>query len=206
MTIDAPELEQPEPLYPEVDGADDNIDDFVAPRRRRVLPSATWALLFALVGGGGFLAGVKAQHSSGSTTTSGAALANAFRNGGGRAAGGNGTGTGAGAGTGAAGGQGGATAGPGGATIGQIKLVDGNNVYVSDAQGNVVKVHVGSTATVSMTQSAAVADLKAGANVLVRCAAGADGTVEATSVSDLGAGGAGTGGGAAGLGAATPNG
>ena len=79
------------------------------------------------------------------------------------------------------------------------KLVDGNNVYVSDNQGNVVKVHVGSTATVSITQSATVADLKAGANVLVRGAAGADGTVEATSVSDLGAGGAG---GAGGFGAA----
>src|SRR5258707_15864871 len=97
MTIDATQLERPEPLFPE--DHDDNIDDFVAPRRRRVLPSATWALLFALVGGGGFLAGVKAQHSSGSTTTSGAALANAFRNGGGRAAGANR----AGAGTGAAG-------------------------------------------------------------------------------------------------------
>ena len=50
MTIDAPQLEQP---LVEVDD-DENIDDFVAPRRRRVLPSATWALLFALVGGGGF--------------------------------------------------------------------------------------------------------------------------------------------------------
>jgi hypothetical protein len=180
MTIDAPQLEQPEPLFPE--DHDDNIDDFVAPRRRRVLPSATWALLFALVGGGGFLAGVKAQHSSGSTTTSGAALANAFRNGGGRAAGGNGAGVGAAAG--AAGGQ-------GAATVGQIKLVDGDNVYISDAQGNVVKVHLAATATVSVTKAATVADLKAGANVLVRGAAGADGTVEATSVSDLGAGGAG---------------
>jgi hypothetical protein len=182
MTIDAPELE-----HPEVDVDDENIDDFVVPRRRRVLPSATWALLFALVGGGGFLAGVKAQHSQGTSTPSVAALAGAFRNGGGRAAGGNGAGTG-GAGAAAGGGQGGATAGPGGATIGQIKLVDGSNVYVSDNQGNVVKVHVGSTATVSITKSATVADLKAGANVLVRGAAGADGTVEATSVSDLGGG------------------
>ena len=187
MTIDAPQLEQP---YPEVDQDDENIDDFVAPRRRRVLPSATWALLFALVGGGGFLAGVKAQHSQGTSTPSVAALASAFRNGGGRGAA-NGAGTG-----GAGGGGQGA-----GATVGQIKLVDGNNVYVSDNQGNVVKVHVGSTATVSITQPATVADLKAGANVLVRGAAGADGTVEATSVSDLGAGGTG-GAGAGGFGGA----
>src|SRR5258706_6093075 len=190
MTIGAPQREEHD--HEGDDG--ENIDDLVAPRRRRVLPSATWALLFAVVGGGGFLAGVKAQHNQGATTPSVAALANAFRNGGGRAAGGNGAGAGAGAG--AAGGQ-------GGATTGQIKLVDGNNVYVSDSQGNVVKVHVGSAATVSITQSATVADLKAGANVLVRGAAGADGTVEATSVSDLGAAAAAAAGGA---GAAAPHG
>jgi hypothetical protein len=127
-----------------------------------------------------------------------AALASAFRNGGGRGAAGNGAGSG---GAGGGGGQG------AGATVGQVKLVDGDNVYVSDAQGNVVKVHVGSTATVSITQSATVADLKAGANVLVRGAAGADGTVEATSVSDLGAGGAGAGGvGAGPIGTAATNG
>jgi hypothetical protein len=198
-SFDSPPLApaEPEPLYPMVD---DDIDDFVAPRRRRVLPSATWALLFALVGAGGFVAGVKAQHSAGTVTTSAAAQGNAFRTG--RNAGGNGTGTagGTGTGTGAAsgGGQG------GGATVGQIKLVDGDNVYVSDAQGNVVKVHVASTATVSITKSGTVADLKAGANVLVRGPAGADGTVEATSVSDLGAGGAGGFGGRGG--AAAPNG
>jgi hypothetical protein len=193
MTIDAPEVEQPDAQYPMVDD-EDNIDDFVAPRRRRVVPSATWALLFALVGGGGFLAGVKAQHSQASSTSSVAALASAFRNGGGRGAAGNG------AGTGGAGGQG------AGATVGQVKLVDGDNVYVSDAQGNVVKVHVGSTATVSITQSATVADLKAGANVLVRGAAGADGTVEATSVSDLGAGAGAGGVGPGAIGTAATNG
>ena len=180
-SFDTPPLAPAEPLYPMVD---DDIDDFVAPRRRRVLPSATWALLFALVGAGGFVAGVKAQHSAGTVTTSAGALGNAFRTG--RTAGGNGTGTAGGTGTGAGTGTTG-----GGATVGQIKLVDGDNVYVSDAQGNVVKVHVASTATVSITKSGTVADLKAGANVLVRGPAGADGTVEATSVSDVGAGGAG---------------
>ena len=179
MTLDAPTLEHPDPPYPAVD---DDVDVFVAPRRRRVLSSATWALLIALVGAGGFVAGVKAQRHSGSTTTSAAALANAFRNGGGPP----------GAGATGAGNSGGAA--QAGATVGQIKLVDGDNVYVSDAQGNIVKVHVASTVAVSVTKSGTVADLKAGSNVLVRGAAGVDGTVEATSVSDLGAGGTGGGG------------
>lgn len=183
MTLDAPTLEHPDPLYPAVD---DDVDVFVAPRRRRVLSSATWALLIALVGAGGFVAGVKAQRHSGGATTSVAALANAFRNGGGPAGA---TGVAGASGTNAPTGGGGA-----GATVGSIKLVDGDNVYVSDAQGNIVKVHVASTVAVSITKSGTVADLKAGANVLVRGAAGADGTVEATSVSDLGAGGTGGGG------------
>ena len=195
-SFDTPPLVPAEPLYPMVDDDNDDIDDFVPPRRRRVLPSATWALLFALVGAGGFVAGVKAQHSAGTVTTSAGALGNAFRTGAGRTAGGNGTA--GGTGTAGGGGQG------GGATVGQIKLVDGDNVYVSDAQGNVVKVHVASTATVSITKSGTVADLKAGANVLVRGSAGADGTVEATSVSDVGAAGAGGFGGRGGGGA--PNG
>jgi hypothetical protein len=192
-SFDTPPLAPAEPLYPMVDDDNDNIDDFVPPRRRRVLPSATWALLFALVGAGGFLAGRKAQHSAGTVTTSAGALGNAFRTGAGRTAGDTGT-----AGSAGTGGQGAA------ATVGQIKLVDGDNVYLSDAQGNVVKVHVASTATVSITKVGTVADLKAGANVLVRGSAGADGTVEATSVSDVGASGAGGLGGRGG--AAAPNG
>ena len=63
-SFDTPPLAPAEPLYPMVDDDNDNIDDFVPPRRRRVLPSATWALLFVLVGAGGFVAGVKAQHSA----------------------------------------------------------------------------------------------------------------------------------------------
>ena len=104
---------------------------------------------------------------------------------------------------------GGAAARAGGATIGQVKLIDGNNIYVTDASGNVVKVATTPDSKITVTNAGTVKDVKPGDTVLVTGSTGSDGTVTATDVRDQGAGGAGFGGfgrgarGGAGGGAAT---
>ncbi|GAC1476921.1 MAG: hypothetical protein NVS1B12_11280 [Acidimicrobiales bacterium] len=100
--------------------------------------------------------------------------------------------------------------GAGGATVGQVKLIDGSNIYVTDSTGNVVKVATTSASQITVTSSGTVKDVKPGDTVIVTGPTGSDGTVSATAVRDSGAGGAGFGGfggrpgrtGAAGAGAA----
>ncbi len=92
----------------------------------------------------------------------------------------------------------------GGATVGQVKLIDGTNVYVTDTTGNTVKVAT-TGSTISKSAPATVTDLAIGDTIIVRGATGSDGTVAATAITDSGAGGAagfGRGGGAGGAGGA----
>jgi hypothetical protein len=159
--------------------------------RRRRLSAVTAALALAAVGAAGFYAGVvvqKHQKSSGSTATAAAAFASRL----GRA----------GAGAGGAGFAG--TGGPN-RVAGTVKLIDGSNIYVTDAQGNTVKVATGSGAQFSKTVAGALSDVKIGDRVTVTGPQGADGTYQAQQVIAGGAAGAGRafgGGGAAAGGAA----
>jgi hypothetical protein len=158
-------------------------------RSRRARVNVATALLAALVvASGAFYAGVRVEksHAKSSTTSN---LAAAFS----RFAGARAGGTGAAGGTGTRGGTAGGGAAGGaaaGATIGTVKLVDGHNVYVTDTAGGITKVVVGSGATVSVTKAGGVADVKPGDTVIVRGAAGKDGSVTATSLTDSGTGGA----------------
>jgi hypothetical protein len=114
-----------------------------------------------------------------------------------------------GAGQGAAGlGAGGQFAG-GGGTVGTVKLVDGTNVYITDANGNLVKVTTQPGLVVTVNKDGTVADLAAGETVVVTGTAGADGSIAATAIRSgtalAGLGGqgrGGTGAGANGTGAA----
>jgi hypothetical protein len=144
-------------------------------------PSATRltvGLLVMLAVSAGFLGGVLIQKNQGSSTTTAAtaggfgALARQF---------------GGAAGAAGAGGAGGGRGGFGGATTGQIKLIDGTNIYVVDAQGNTVKVSTTPSSTISAAQPTTITALKLGDNVVVRGATAADGTVTATSLTDNGA-------------------
>lgn len=103
-----------------------------------------------------------------------------------------GAGTGA-AGTGAAAGGGaGARAGfAGAATAGQVKLVDGPNIYVTDAQGNVVKVVTSDASRFTRTGQGSIADVRPGDTVVVQGQKGTDGIVTASAVADTGAAAAG---------------
>lgn len=90
----------------------------------------------------------------------------------------------------------GAGAGPGaagGLTIGTVKLVDGSTLYVTDTQGNVVKVTTAGSTQVTEAKSGKVSDLQPGQTVTVRGSQNASGDVAATTVTQGGATGFGGG-------------
>lgn len=175
---------------PDVPAADDDlvpVDDIVADptlvtelRRRRSITPVTRALLVVVLAGGAFLGGVLVQKSQTKSTSTSALPAGVPAN--------------------IAALFGGATtttvAGSGGSatatamqTIGTIKLVDGKNVYVSDAQGNVVRVATNRGTKITVNQDATVDKLKPSTSVIVQGTRGSDGTITATSVSQTAAGG-----------------
>ena len=73
-------------------------------------------------------------------------------------------------------------------TFGQVKLIDGDNLYVTNAQGNTVKISAAS-AQITTSQPGTLNDLKPGETVIVQGQTAKDGTVNATSVSTGGGGG-----------------
>lgn len=191
-----------------IDDADD-VEEIIVHRKRLVTP-LTWGLLFVLGLSLAFFGGVRVEKSQSSAGV--ASGGSGFAGAGGRgAAGAAATGARAGAnptsgaGTGGAGGAGGAAAAGGGgaatangtgATFGQVKLVDGTNVYVQDQQGNIVKISTQPGMVVTVSKPGTVADLKPGDTVVARGQAGPDGTVAATSLATAnGVGGFGGGGG-----------
>ncbi|MFE2144538.1 DUF5666 domain-containing protein [Streptomyces sp. NPDC059456] len=89
-------------------------------------------------------------------------------------------------------GFGGATGGPaagGGVTTGTVKLVDGTTLYVTDAQGNVVKVTTDGNTQITQAKAGKVTDLQPGQTVTVRGSQNDSGDVAATTVAQGGAGG-----------------
>jgi hypothetical protein len=92
--------------------------------------------------------------------------------------------------------------GTGGALTGTVKLVDGNNVYVQDAQGNVTKVTTGTYTKIQVRKDGTLADLGPSKTVTVQGSANGDGTYTATSVTESSGGAFPGGGGFPGGGAA----
>jgi hypothetical protein len=174
---------------PDTPGDDVLDDEVVPPRRRRRLSPLTAALVLVLVAACGVYAGVRLQKDRGGSSSSStlSALASRF------AAGGTGSRTGrtgfagtfGGTGTGGTGGAG-ASGGAGGATFGTVKLVDGDNIYVTTSDGSIVKVKTSGTTTITKTAPAKVSQIEPGETVVVRGSAGTDGTVAASSVTDAG--------------------
>ncbi len=173
--------------------------------RRKLLAPVPVALLAVLTAACGFIAGVqvqKGQQSSSSGVGARAAVGIAALRGarGATAAGGasgargaNGTAFGATGGPGAgAAGAGGAGAGAGtGATVGEVANVDGKTLYVTDSQGNTVKVAVPTGLKVSKTVSTSAHNIHPGETVIVQGATNSDGSIEARSISIGSAGGLG---------------
>jgi hypothetical protein len=72
------------------------------------------------------------------------------------------------------------------AAAGQVKLIDGANIYVTDGSGNVVKVTTSDTSRITHTGQGTIADIRPGDTVVVQGQKGADGIVAATAVADSG--------------------
>lgn len=200
--------ERPEEILAQPPDARDIAAELAAPPRRK-LPWLTLVLSACVVAAGAFAGGalVEKHHLNG---TPGGGRGNAFaaaasRGGtgtgtaGGRTFGGfGGAGTGAtagagttagagngtGTGTGTAAGGAGARSGTGGSgvTIGTVKLVDGNTIYVTDASGNIVKVTTGASTKVTEAKDGKVADLQPGQSVTVRGSDNGSGEIAATTV------------------------
>ncbi|MFG2721946.1 hypothetical protein ACGFW5_27205 [Streptomyces sp. NPDC048416] len=185
----------PEDILAEPPDARDISAELSAPPRPR-LPWLTLLLSGGLVAGIAFAAGAlveKGQHQGSSATQRTPAAA-------GRGASQAGQRPGFGSGQSGQSGQGGqrqgggtGAAAAGGLTIGTVKLVDGSTIYVTDTQGNVVKVTTAGSTQVTESKSGKVSDLQPGQTVTVRGSQNATGDVAATTVTQGGASGFGAG-------------
>jgi hypothetical protein len=184
-TVEAP---QP-PVYEPMDEDDEWLDDPVelpARPRRRLLSPAPLALLAALLTACGFIGGVlveKGQTSASSSTGAGSGLAS-------RLAGLRGRGAGASAsGVTAAGGSG-ANGGGQQPTAGQVAFIDRGTLYVTNAEGNTVKVTTSAGTSVNKTVKTNIHAIHPGETVTVNGASGASGAISAESINvGSGAGG-----------------
>ena len=172
MTNDAPTM--PIELEPwSADLADAEFARLV--KDTKVITPLTRALLVLLLVAAGFIGGVLVERSQQPAATASSAAAT-FRAG---------TGNGQGNGGGNGGGAGGAG---GGATVGTITLIDGGNVYVTTAEGDVVKVITNPQTTISVSKDGALTDLDPSKTVVVQGTTNADGTVTASQITQGGFG------------------
>jgi hypothetical protein len=183
-TVRDPTVQEPPALAYEPTKDDDGwLDereeaDELPPRpRRRLLKPIPLALLGALLIAGGFIAGVQVQKgqetSSGSSGGAGASLASRFAalRGGGAAAGA------------AAGGFPGAGAGGARPTTGTVAYLAGNTLYVTNSEGNTVKVNTSAATSVTKTVTTKVKGIHPGETVSVTGATSSSGAVSAESIS-----------------------
>lgn len=180
--------ERPEDVLAEPPDARDISAELAAPPRRR-LPWLTLLLSAGIVAAAAFAGGalVEKHHLNGSSSRSPFASLAGGR-GGTAGATGAGTGTGRGYGFGGAESSAGAGAGgvAGGLTFGTVKLVDGDTIYLTDVQGDTVKVTTSGSTKVTESKEGKVSDLKPGQTVTVRGARDSAGNVAASTVTEGG--------------------
>ncbi|MGH2854337.1 MAG: hypothetical protein ACRDLF_09135 [Solirubrobacteraceae bacterium] len=209
-------LSPQEPTVPDEELVVEEYDELPPRPRRRLLAPVPVALLGLLLVACGFIGGVlveKGQTSSSTGSSAAAGLASRFAalrgagaagstNGGTSASGAGGSATGSGF-----AGRLGGFAGAGGATIGEVSYISGHTLYVTDAEGNTVKVTTSTASSITKTVKAGLHGIHPGETVVVRGAKGSGGAVRAESISVGGAAGGGLaalfgGGGGRGAGAA----
>ncbi len=189
---------------PYVTSADDTwaqepLEELPPRPRRRLLGTGGNLIFLALLGvlliACGFIGGVLVEKSqTSSSSSSGAAgLASRFA-----ALRGGGTGATSSSGAGGSSGSGGFAGrfgGAGGATIGEVSYISGDTLYVTNAEGNTVKITTSPAATITKTVKADLHGIHPGETVVVRGTKGANGAVSAESISvsaaDAGLGGGG---------------
>jgi hypothetical protein len=142
--------------------------------RRRLLAPLPVALLVLLMTACGFIGGLLVEKGQGSSSgAAGAASGLAARLAGLRGGGG-GTG---GRDLGAA-----SAAGAGGVTVGQVAFIEGSTLYVTDAQGNTIKVTTSRASTVTKSVKSSVASVHPGETVAITGTPSAGGTVNAETI------------------------
>ena len=188
------ELEyEPDVDYEPAEQEDEWLDDeSELPRRprRRLLTPIPLALLAALLIACGFIGGVLVQKGQGGTASPSGG-ASGFPSGlaalkgavpGARAAGGKSSAGGSGAKGGASGFPGLGGAG-GGVTSGEVAYVRGSTLYVTDSQGNTVKVSAAAGSKVTKTVSTKANRIHPGATVVVLGSKAKNGNISASSIS-----------------------
>jgi hypothetical protein len=158
--------------------------DELPPRpRRRLLTPIPLALLAVLLIAGGFIGGVEIQKGEESSAPAGGATAGAASRFAGLRGGAAGSGAGKTAtGGGAGGGFPGAGAGAGRPTIGTVAYLAGNTLYVTNPEGNTVKVTTSAATSVTKSVKAKVNGIHPGETVTVTGAT-SGGAVSAESIS-----------------------
>jgi hypothetical protein len=182
---------QQTPAYEPIEEADEWSQEPESPElprrpRRRLLGVGASPIPLALIGvlliAGGFIAGVqvqKGQTSSGSAGSAPASLASRFAAlGGGTSSIGKTSSTG-----GASGGFPGASAGGGRPTTGTVAYLAGDTLYVTNSEGNTVKVKTSAGTSVTKTVKTKVKRIFPGETVTVTGVTSAGGTVSAESIS-----------------------
>lgn len=160
--------------------------------RRRLLTPIPLALTGVFLIACGFIGGVlveKGQSSSSSSAGGASGFASRFASlratGGASSTSAGGAGASSGGGRAASlfgtGGAGGGTGGLG-ATVGQVAYVSGSTLYVTNAEGNTVKIKTSDASTVSKTVKSDVKGIHPGETVIVTGSAGANGAVQAESI------------------------
>jgi hypothetical protein len=168
--------------------------DELPPRPRRRLLGAVGnpiplALLGVLLLACGFIGGVLVEKSQTSSTSGASASSLASRFAGLRgAAGSTTTGSSSSSGRAAGGGLAGAFGGFGGAgassaTVGEVSYISGSTLYVTNSEGNTVKVTASPASAITKTVKADLHGIHPGETVVVRGAKGSGGAVSAESIS-----------------------
>jgi hypothetical protein len=169
-------------------------DESELPRRprRRLLTPIPLALLAALLIACGFIGGVLVQKGQGGTASPSGSASGGFPSGlaalrgavpGAGAAGGTSSAGGSGAKGGASAFPGTGGASSGGVTTGEVAYARGNTLYVTDSQGNTVKVSAAAGSKVTKTVSTKANSIHPGATVVVLGSKAKDGSISASSIS-----------------------
>ena len=184
-----PAVDDTPPIYdgiePDEEWLEDEPEEAPPRPRRKLLSPLPMTLLVVLLIVGGFFAGVEVEKGQGSSGTSSGLPAglSALRN---AAAGGTSKGTSgppAGFPGNGSGGVPGAGFSAGGLTTGEVSYVSGSTLYVTDTEGNTVKVKAPSGTNVTKTVSTSVHTVHPGDTVIVKGSQNKNGSVTASSVS-----------------------
>jgi hypothetical protein len=155
----------------------------ILPRRRRGFSSLARVMLALVLLAAGLFLGAELEKRYGSSSSTSARPAGAFAGGAFARAGAAGAQTGTATTTGGFQGSTGSAGAATGAQTGQVKLIKGSTIYLSDFFGNTLKITIPATVTVSKTLSASASSIRPGDTVSVQGSQQKDGSYTATSVS-----------------------